>query len=110
MKKKFLAAAFLFLSQLTYSQSNNNTLVEDSKIASHKDNKILKINTSGYSKSVIKDLREELITWTEKVEKIEIDESNNNVVIVHNLKMDPKELFEVLNKYIVTKTAITSYQ
>lgn len=111
MKKIILAAICITFSQLSYSQSTDSLSNSDNNQSKYaKKTKTLKINTSGYSLNMFGELKDELIVWTSKVNRIDIDEKNKEFILIHNQLMDTRELFEVLNKYGIKKSSILSYE
>jgi hypothetical protein len=109
MKKLLFISAFLVLTGSIYSQ-NTPTSIKQPTDASTIIKKTLTINTSGLSLKTVEGLKAELINWKEKVIAIDIDQPNHLFILKHNGFMNERELFEVLDKYGITKTSITSYQ
>ena len=72
--------------------------------------KRLQIKTSNFSINDINGIKNELGGWKEKVISVFIDEKTQELTITHNLLMDSRELFEVLNKYQLKKEDIISYK
>ena len=109
MKKLLFLSAFLVLTSSIYSQNTPNSIKQPTD-ASTIIKKTLTINTSGIAIKTVEGLKAELINWKEKVIDIAIDKSNQLFILKHNGFMNERELFEVLDKYGITKTSIISYQ
>lgn len=75
-----------------------------------KTEKTLILKTDGYPLLTFESLKEELISWKEKVKSVELNESTNRFTLIHYGIMENRELFDVLNKYSLEKNAIISYK
>jgi hypothetical protein len=108
MTKLALIIACFFISNSIFSQTAPHDIKQPTD-ASLIVYKTLKINTSGLSVKTVEELKAELIAWKEKVVDITIDKPNQLFILKHNRFMNERELFEVINKYAITKTSIVSY-
>ncbi|MDF2448720.1 MAG: hypothetical protein K0R26_1224 [Bacteroidota bacterium] len=95
--KNLLLAMFLITAKLSYSQ----TLTKS---------KTLKISTEGLTEKNILNLKNELISWNEKVVSVEVGEHVREFTLVHKLSMDETDLFDLLKKYHIKKEDILSYK
>ncbi len=109
MIKFTLVLACFLISHSTFSQT---TALQSSQQADPSliVYKTLKISTSAYSDKLILNLSDELAAWKGKVIAADIDQTTKTFTLKHNRYMNEKELFEVLDKYAITKTSIISYQ
>lgn len=109
MKKLFFISAFLVFTTCIHSQTIPNSIKQTTDPHTIV-RKTLTVNTTGMSLKTVEELKAELIRWKEKVIDIEIDKSNQLFILKHNGFMDERELFEVLDKYAITKNSIISYK
>ena len=119
MKSLLLIFCFFYLSQVraqtlitpSLNIINQNHIpeneIEDQNL---KTLKTLKINTTGYSPTLINEMKDEFFAWKEKVVSVTFNTNDHEFILVHNQLMDQRELLEVLRKYGITKTAMTSYK
>lgn len=109
MIKLALIIACVLLSQKAFSQTASHDIKQQTDV-SLMVHRTLKISTIGYKEKLMLDLKDELSNWKGKVISIDIDPGTSLFTLKHNSFMDERELFEVLNKYAITKESIISYQ
>lgn len=109
MTKLALIIACFLISDSIFSQTAPHDIKQQTD-ASLIVYKTLKINTSGLSTKTVEALKAELIAWKEKVINITVDKPNQLFILEHNRFMNERELFEVMDKYAVTKSSIVSYK
>jgi len=109
MKKILLFAFWLGFSSIAFSQTDHKTLeAQRYQQLLSTSTKTLVLNTTGYAFEAMKALTNEFSAWQEKVISINYDVTNNKITMIHYKLMDERELFEVLDKYNITKNSIIS--
>lgn len=115
----------LFFVQLSFSQ-NNSTIAKANSYTNTTDSKeteralynqklsqesvTLKLNLSDISPTTINNLKEEMIGYDGKVTLVEWDNILKEMLITHNGLIKKKDVFEILEKYNISKSTIISYQ
>ena len=112
MNKLLLNAALILMTGLCSAQSDGliDSNLNNSNEEKIKTEKKLILKTEGYSLLTFESLKDELISWKEKVISVEINESTHQFILVHNTTLENPELFEVLHKYNIEKNSIISYK
>jgi hypothetical protein len=109
MTKLALLIACFLISDNVFSQTISHEIKQQTD-ASLIVYKTLELNTSALPVKTVEELKAELIAWKEKVIDITIDTSNQLFILKHNRFMNERELFEVMDKYGITKASILSYK
>lgn len=111
MKIKLLyIALFVSVSYVTKAQSDSTLNSEKIIKPEFKKTKTLKISTVDVPSNILESLKDELSAWKEKVLNIELDEKNQEFIVIHNMLMDEKDLFNTLKNYNIKKEAIIYYK
>lgn len=112
MKKFFSLFIFFLNGAACFGQSGNpvDEHLQTTYEVKNKTEKTLTINMSDYSILTFESLKEELISWKEKVKSAEINETTRQFILIHLPLLESRELFDVLNKYGIKKTDIISYK
>lgn len=112
MNKLLLTSSFLLIIAYCSGQSDDLTDSNLNNIEEVKNmtEKVLVLNMSDNSLLTFESLKEELISWKEKVKSVDIDNTTHKFTLVHLPILENRELFDVLNKYGIDKTSIISYK
>lgn len=112
MNKLLLNTILILMPALFSAQSES--LIDSNLNAVNEENvkteKKLILKTTDYPILTFESLKDELISWKEKVKSVELNEANQQFILVHFSTLENRELFDLLTKYNIEKNAIVSYK
>ncbi|MBS1634580.1 MAG: hypothetical protein JST26_01570 [Bacteroidetes bacterium] len=107
--KQFLFLSLFMLTTFCMISQTKTEVTAPKMDAVQKNYKTLVLDFSDKSLNTAGALKDELIAWKEKIVSISIDETAHRITIVHNQLIDERELFEVIEKYGLSRKFIVSY-
>lgn len=112
MSRLLLIYVHILLASYCSAQSDNLTgnILYNHQVVKNTDEKTLILNISGIPLLTFESLKEELISWKEKVKSIEINDITHEFTLIHYSILENRELFDVLSKYGIEKNTIKSYK
>lgn len=92
-----ILSSLILISVIGFSQSESNKTIFN-KVAAGEISK-LNLNLYGYNFNKIGEFKDELLTFEEKIIRVEFDETSSTLTIVYNEHMLKEDFITVFEKY-----------